>query len=113
VRHGPVSKGLHQPVHGLLGPRPARGTLVGQAHALRAQPSKKRSSCVLGASALTAAELRLLPLLSPMCRSRDRRRIVRVLNTVKSEVNSIYRKTGASSRSQAAARAGDLGLLDR
>jgi LuxR family transcriptional regulator, maltose regulon positive regulatory protein len=33
-------------------------------------------------------------------------------NTVKSEANSIYRKLGASSRSQAVSRSRDLGLLD-
>jgi ATP/maltotriose-dependent transcriptional regulator MalT len=32
-------------------------------------------------------------------------------NTIKSEAYSIYRKLGASSRSQAVARSRDLGLL--
>ena len=34
-------------------------------------------------------------------------------NTVKSQANSIYRKLGASTRSQAVARSRDLGLLDK
>ena len=33
-------------------------------------------------------------------------------NTIKSEAISIYRKLGASSRSQAVARSRELGLLD-
>ena len=33
-------------------------------------------------------------------------------NTIKSETNSIYRKLGASSRSQAVARAREVGLLE-
>jgi len=34
-------------------------------------------------------------------------------NTIKSEAYSIYRKLGASSRSQAVTRSRDLGLIDR
>ena len=46
------------------GAGPASGTLVGEAEALRAQLASERGSSAPGASALTAAELRLLPLLS-------------------------------------------------
>ena len=55
---------LMREVDDLLKRRPGLGTLVGEAEALRAQLSKERGSSVPGASALTAAELRLLPLLS-------------------------------------------------
>ena len=48
----------------LLMRRPGLGTLVEEAEALRAQLGKERGSSVPGASALTAAELRLLPMLS-------------------------------------------------
>jgi LuxR family maltose regulon positive regulatory protein len=34
-------------------------------------------------------------------------------NTIKSQANSIYRKLGSSTRSQAVARSHDLGLLDK
>ncbi len=64
--------------------------------------------CASSASALNAAELPPLPLLYP---PRSRGWFVS-RNAVKSEVNSIYRKLWASSRSEAVARAGDLGLLD-
>jgi LuxR family maltose regulon positive regulatory protein len=34
-------------------------------------------------------------------------------STIKSQANSIYRKLGASTRSQAVTRSRDLGLLDQ
>ena len=84
--------------------RPGLGTLVDEARALRDQLSKERGSNTPGPSALTAAELRLLPMLcthlsfpeigAEMFLSR---------NTIKSEAFSIYRKLGVSSRSQAVA----------
>ena len=55
---------LMREVDDLLRRRPGLGTLAGKAEALRAQLSGERGSSVPGASALTAAELRLLPLLS-------------------------------------------------
>src|SRR5690242_4670950 len=55
---------LMREVDDLLRRRPGLGTLVEQATAVRAQLSRDRGSSVPGASALTAAELRLLPLLS-------------------------------------------------
>ena len=51
-------------VDDLLRRRPGLGTLAAEAAALRAQLARERGSSVPGASALTAAELRLLPLLS-------------------------------------------------
>ena len=47
----------------LLGRRPGLGTLAGEAGTLRARLGSERGPSVPGASALTAAELRLLPLL--------------------------------------------------
>ncbi len=54
---------LMQEIDELLKRRPGLGTLVEEAETLRAQLAKERGSSVPGASALTAAELRLLPLL--------------------------------------------------
>ena len=48
----------------LLKRRPDLGTLVGETEALRAQLAKERRSGVPGASALTTADLRVLPLLA-------------------------------------------------
>ena len=55
---------LRREVDALLKRRPGLGALAADAGALRDQLSKERGSSVPGAPALTAAELRLLPLLS-------------------------------------------------
>ena len=68
---------------------------------------------VPGASALTAAELRLLPLLSTHLSFPEiAAEMFLSRTTIKSQAMSIYRKLGASSRSQAVARSRELGLLE-
>jgi LuxR family maltose regulon positive regulatory protein len=100
-------------VDDLLRRRPGLGTLVGEAQALRAQLARERGSSVPGASALTAAELRLLPLLSThLSLPEIAQEMVLSRHTIKSQVNSIYRKLGVSSRSQAVSRSRELGLLE-
>jgi LuxR family transcriptional regulator, maltose regulon positive regulatory protein len=100
-------------INELLRRRPDLGTLTGEAEALRARLATQRGYSVPGASALTAAELRLLPLLSTHLSFPE---IAGDLflspNTVKSAVKSVYRKLGASSRNQAVTRARELGLLE-
>ena len=97
----------------LLKRRPDLGTLTGEAEALRVRLSAQRGRSVPGASALTAAELRMLPLLSTHLSFPE---IASDLflspHTVKSAVKSVYRKLGASSRNQAVIRARELGLLE-
>ena len=62
---------------------------------------------------LTAAELRLLPLLTTHLSFREIAEQLYVSrNTVKTQAISVYRKLDASSRSEAIARARDLGLVD-
>ena len=61
---------LMEEIDELLKRRPGLGTLVGEAGTLRARLASERGATVPGASALTAAELRLLPLLPLTCRSR-------------------------------------------
>ena len=51
-------------VNELLRRRPGLGILAGEAEALRARLAGQRGSGASGASALTAAELRLLPMLT-------------------------------------------------
>ena len=98
----------------LLPRRPGLGTLVGEAQALRARLSKERGSGAPGASALTGAELRLLPLLpTHLSIPEIAGKLFLSPNTIKSQAISIYRKLGASSRSQAVSLSRDLGLLDR
>jgi LuxR family maltose regulon positive regulatory protein len=104
---------LMREVHKLLKRRPGLGNLVDEAQALQAQLQKERDSTVPGASALTGAELRLLPMLSTHLTFRQiGEQMSLSRNTVKSEAISIYRKLGVSSRSQAVAQLRDLGLLD-
>jgi len=94
--------------------RPGLGTLAGEAQALRGQLSRERGSDMPGVSALSTAELRLLPMLCTHLSLAPEIAAEMFLsrNTVKSEAFSIYRKLGVSSRSQAVARSRDLGLLE-
>ena len=104
---------LMREIDDLLRRRPGMGYLAGQAEALRAQLSKERRSDSPGASALTAAELRLLPLLSThLSLPEIAHELFLSRNTIKSEANSIYRKLGVSSRSQTVSRSRELGLLE-
>jgi len=97
----------------LLNRRPGLGTLVGEAQALRARLAQEKGSSASGASALTAAELRLLPLLAThLSFPQIGAELFLARTTVKSQALSIYRKLDAQSRSQAVTRARELGLLE-
>jgi len=107
------SRTLMREVDELLRRRPDLGTLVGEAEALRAQLSRQRGAGSPGASALTAAELRVLPLLaSHLPAAEIAAELFVSVHNVKSQQASRYRKLGTSSRSQAVARARQLGLLE-
>jgi LuxR family transcriptional regulator, maltose regulon positive regulatory protein len=104
---------LHQEVTDILTRRPGLGTLTTQAADLQAELARARSSAAPGASALTTAELRLLPMLSThLSMPEIAEELFLSRNTIKSQAISIYRKLGASSRNQAVARSRELGLLD-
>jgi LuxR family transcriptional regulator, maltose regulon positive regulatory protein len=103
---------LMQEIDELLRCRPGLGNLAGQAGELRAKLCGLRSSGSPGASALTAAELRLLPMLaSHMSFPEIGAELFLSRHTVKSEAISIYRKLGVSSRARTVTRARELGLL--
>jgi LuxR family transcriptional regulator, maltose regulon positive regulatory protein len=107
------AKTLMREVDELLRRRPDLGNLVGEADALRARLAKERPSSTPGASALTSAELRLLPMLSTHLSFPEiGKELFLSTNTIKSQAISIYRKLGASSRSQAVAQSHELGLLE-
>jgi LuxR family maltose regulon positive regulatory protein len=107
------ARALMREIDELLKRRPGLGTLTGEAETLRVQLAKERSSSVPGASALTTAELRLLPLLSTHLSFPEIAADVFLSpNTVKSQAFSMYRKLGVASRSQAVTRARELGLLE-
>jgi LuxR family transcriptional regulator, maltose regulon positive regulatory protein len=97
----------------ILRRRPGLGAFARQARDLHAELAHADGPAALGASALTAAELRLLPLLATHLSFPEIAAEMFVSrNTVKSHTNSIYRKLGTSSRNQAVSRLRELGLLE-
>ena len=91
---------------------PSFGRLADDVALLREQANAS-ASVVVGATALTAAELRLLPYLSTYLSFREIGERVGVsANTIKSQTMSIYRKLDVSSRGDAIARAAAIGLTD-
>ena len=97
----------------ILRRRPALGTLVADAKAVRARLSTVADESSGWVSTLTAAELRLLPLLTTHLSFREiAERLFVSRNTVKTQAISVYRKLDASSRSEAIERAIELGLVD-
>lgn len=91
---------------------PSFGRLADDVVLLREQANAS-ASVVVGATALTAAELRLLPYLSTYLSFREIGERVGVsANTIKSQTMSIYRKLDVSSRGDAIARAAAIGLTD-
>jgi LuxR family transcriptional regulator, maltose regulon positive regulatory protein len=93
--------------------RPELGTLRRQAEELQTELANAPGLDHGWASTLTAAELRLLPLLTTHLSFREiAERLFVSRNTVKSQAISVYRKLDASSRSEAIERAVQLGLVD-
>jgi LuxR family transcriptional regulator, maltose regulon positive regulatory protein len=108
-----AARTLMREIDDALRHRPALGTLVGEAKALRARLSKERTPSAPGASSLTAAELRVLPLLATHLSYPEIAAELFVSpNTIKSQAYSMFKKLGASSRSQAVARSRELALLE-
>ena len=98
-------------LHDIVLQRPDLGDLPRQAADVRARLDD-RQGATQGASSLTAAELRLLPLLSTHLtfdEIGDRLSIKRT--TVKTHTRAIYRKFGVPSRRAAVSRMHELGLL--
>jgi LuxR family transcriptional regulator, maltose regulon positive regulatory protein len=94
----------------VLAERPNLGVLPEQAGALRANLDQILDDSV-GASALTAAELRLLPMLpTHLSLGQIADRLHLAHSTVKTQTNSIYRKLRVSSRGDAVIRSRELGL---
>ena len=95
----------------ILQQRPDLGLLPDQAEELLGKLDTTRSEA-MGASSLSTAELRLLPLLPTHLSFREIGERLHVSqHTVKTQAISIYRKLGVSSRSQAIARLQETGLL--
>lgn len=104
---------LMREVDELLRRRPGLGTLVAEARELRTRMSAERGPSPAGASSLTSAELRVLPLLATHLTFPEiAAEMFLSPNTIKSQAMSLYRKLGATSRSGAVARARELALLE-
>jgi LuxR family maltose regulon positive regulatory protein len=96
----------------ILRRRPALGALVDQVSAFRGILTSSATIGPTGGSPLTPAELRLLPYLQTHLTIREiGERLFVSRNTVSSEVASIYRKLGVSSRNAAVQQATTIGLL--
>jgi LuxR family transcriptional regulator, maltose regulon positive regulatory protein len=92
--------------------RPALGALVEQVATVRQTVTANAQIGATGAAPLTAAELRLLPYLQThLTIAEIGKRLFISRNTVSSEVASIYRKLGVSSRNNAVQQATRIGLL--
>ena len=104
---------LYHEAGAILRRRPKLGTLVAGAEEVRGGVTMVAEQSSGWASTLTAAELRLLPLLTTHLSFREiAERLFVSRNTVKSQAISVYRKLDASSRSEAIERAVELGLVD-
>jgi LuxR family maltose regulon positive regulatory protein len=80
---------------------------------LRARIDTFYASDVVARSSLTAAELRVLQFLPTHLSFREiASRLYVSANTVKTQANAVYRKLDVSCRSEAVARAREIGLID-
>jgi LuxR family maltose regulon positive regulatory protein len=106
-----TARHLAHEIEDVLLQRPSLGVLVEQFASLRALVAAGDAGAP-GVPPLTPAELRLLPYLQThLTLPEIGARLFVSRHTVSSEVSAIYRKLGASSRSEAVDRATALGLL--
>ena len=108
-----TARHLLREIDDILLHRPALGALVDEVSELRRRHHVERARRERpAASPLTPAELRLLPYLQTHLTIREiAERLFVSRNTVSSEVGSIYRKLGVSSRNDAVQQATAIGLL--
>jgi LuxR family transcriptional regulator, maltose regulon positive regulatory protein len=107
-----TARHLLREIDELLLHRPALGALVDQVAECRQTVAANSQIAATGAAPLTGAELRLLPYLQThLTIGEIGERLFVSRNTVSSEVASIYRKLGVSSRNDAVQQATSIGLL--
>jgi LuxR family maltose regulon positive regulatory protein len=97
---------------GILRRRPDLGTLAADAVQLQTRLDQITAAAAVGASALTTAELRLVPLLpTHLSMPQIAEQLFVSRHTVKSQVKSVYRKLGVSSRREAVEVMTKMGVL--
>jgi LuxR family maltose regulon positive regulatory protein len=107
-----TARHLVREIDDILGQRPALGVLVAEVSEFRRLVMSSRQVDTTDASPLTPAELRLLPYLQTHLTIRQiAERLFVARSTVNSELSSIYRKLGVSSRDEAVQQATAIGLL--
>jgi LuxR family maltose regulon positive regulatory protein len=107
-----TARHLVREIDELLRHRPALGALIDQVTEVRETVAANAQLGAMGAAPLTGAELRLLPYLQThLTIAEIGERLFVSRNTVSSEVASIYRKLGVSSRHDAVEQATSIGLL--
>jgi len=105
------ARAVLEQARGILRQRPDLGTLAVAARQLDERVNQITEARPLGESSLTAAELRLVPLLPTHLSMRQIAERLHVSpHTVRAQVKSIYRKLGVSSRAEAVAATTDLRL---
>jgi LuxR family maltose regulon positive regulatory protein len=113
IGDGPGARAVVRQVRDIMRASAELGVLGAQCDDLERALDTITVGCV-GASALTTAELRLLPYLSTHLSYQEiGDRLYLSRNTIKTEALSIFRKLGATSRSEAVDAAGQVGLLER
>lgn len=107
-----TARHLLREVDDILLQRPALGVFVDEVSEFRQIVTSSGPVGATGPSPLTPAELRVLPYLQTHLTYRDiGARLFVTRNTVRSEVASIYRKLGVTSRGDAVQHATAIGLL--
>jgi LuxR family maltose regulon positive regulatory protein len=106
------ARAVLEQVRAILQQRPDLGTLAAAAYRLDERVGQITAATPVGASSLTAAELRLVPMLpTHLSYPEIGERLFISRHTVKTQAGSVYRKLGASSRREAVDRITELGLI--
>lgn len=107
-----TARHLVREIDDIISRRPALGALTTEANDFHHLLETNAGTAATGRSPLTPAELRLLPYLQThLTADRIAERLSISNHTVKTQVKSIYRKLGVSSRNDAVQRATTIGLL--
>ena len=107
-----TARQLLREIDDILRHRPALGTLTGEAGKFRRVLASSATNGAAGRPPLSPAELRLLPYLrTHLTADRIAEQLFVSSWTIKTQVKSIYRKLGVSSRNDAVRKATTIGLL--